>query len=150
MGLRGRWRRARQVIGEETDERTELAALRLLRPVLGAVTGVFLTAVVALTVLPLSDHQRAEGWRLAAAAVIFAGLITLQVSARRQRVLSPELEAAAIFRGAAWLPAGAIFVGTLAFGLYHDVGQAATVAVAILVGTATGLASRYWWLSRRP
>jgi len=74
MGLRGRWRRARQVIDEETDERTELAAQRLLRPVLGAVTGVFLTAVVALTVLPLSDHQRAEGWRLAVAAVILAGL----------------------------------------------------------------------------
>src|SRR5262249_30650828 len=113
-----------------------------LRPVLGAVTGVFLTAVVALTVLPLSDHQRAE--------VILAGLITLQVSARRQRVLSPELEAAAIFRGAAWLPAGAIFVGMLAVGLYPDVGRAARVAVAIRVGTAAGLAGRYWWLSRRP
>jgi|SRR5215831_961348 len=150
MGLRGRWHRAGQVIGDETDERTELASLRLLRPVLGAVTGVFLAAVVALTVLPLSDRQRAEGWWLAVAAVIFAGLITLQVSARRQRAFSPELEAAAIFRGAAWLPVGAAVAGVLAFGLYHDVARATTVAVAILIGTAAGLAGRYWWLSRRP
>jgi hypothetical protein len=121
----------------------------MLRPVLGVVIAVTLAAAVALTFLPLSGHQRAGGWERVVAAVIIAGLITLQVSARRQLGHNPELEAAAIFRGSVWLPVGAIAAGVLAFGLYHNVTEALGIAIAILIGTSAGLAGRYWRLSRR-
>jgi O-antigen/teichoic acid export membrane protein len=149
MRLRDRWNRAGKVIEEESDERTELASLRVLRPVLGAVIGVALMAAVVLLFLPLSGRQRAEGWELAAAVVIFTGLITLQVSARRQLSRNPELEAAAILRGSVWIPVGAIIVGVLAYGLYHSVAQAAGFAVALLIGMSAGLVFRYWQLRRR-
>lgn len=149
MGLRDRWNRAGKVIEEETDERTELVSLRILRPVLGAVIGMALVAAVVLTFLPLSGHQRVEGWELAGAAIIFAGLITLQVSARSQLGRNPELEAAAILRGSVWIPVAAIIIGVLAYGLYHNVAEAAGIAVAILIGMSAGLAARYWQLRRR-
>jgi hypothetical protein len=149
MGLRDRWNRAGKVIEEETDERTELVSLRILRPVLGAVIGMALVAAVVLTFLPLSGHQRVEGWELAGAAIIFAGLITLQVSARSQLGRNPELEAAAILRGSVWIPVAAIIIGVLAYGLYHNVAEAAGIAVAILIGMSAGLATRYWQLRRR-
>src|SRR5580693_995572 len=63
------------------------------------VTGVLLLAAVPLTILPLSGRQRAEGWVLAVALVVFVPLLALAASAHWHRVFSPELHAAAIVRG---------------------------------------------------
>jgi hypothetical protein len=128
---------------------------RLPRVAVASVTGVLLLAAVLLTtvplaVLPLSGRQRAEGWVLAVALVLFVPLLTLAASAHRHRTFSPELHAAAIVRGIIWLPVGAIMVGAVEFGWHQDIHGAASAAAAILIGAGIGLGSRFWWLSRRP
>ena len=123
---------------------------RLPRVAVASVTGVLLLAAVPLTVVPLSGRQRAEGWVLAVALVIFVPLLALAASAQRHRTFSPELHAAAIVRGIIVLPVGAIMVGAVAFGWHQDIDAAASAAAAILIGAGIGLGSRFWWMSRRP
>jgi hypothetical protein len=132
----------------------------LPRVVVASVTGVLLLATVLLAtvlltsvplaVLPLSGRQRAEGWVLAVALVVFVPLLALAASAHRHRTFSPELHAAAIVRGIIWLPVGAIMVGAVEFGWHQDIHGAASAAAAILIGAGIGLGSRFWWLTRRP
>jgi hypothetical protein len=136
-------------VGHQKDSEMRRFA-RLPRAAVAGVTGVLLLAAVPLTVLPLSGRQRAEGWVLAAALVVFVPLLALAASAHRHRAFSPELDAAAIVRGIIWLPVGAIMVGAVEFGWHQDVHAAASAAAAILIGAGVGLGSRFWWLSRRP
>ena len=123
---------------------------RLPRAAVASVTGVLLLAAVPLSTLPLSGRQRAEGWVLAVALVVFVPLLALAASAHRQRAFSLELHAAAIIRGIIWLPVGATLVGAVEFGWHQDIHAAASAAAAILIGAGVGLGSRFWWLSRRP
>jgi hypothetical protein len=123
---------------------------RLPRVAVASLTGVLLLSAVPLTILPLSGRQRAEGWVLAVALVVFIPLLALAAAAHWRRVFSPELHAAAIVRGIIWLPVGAILVGAVEFGWHQDIHGAASAAAAILIGAGVGLGSRFWWLSRRP
>jgi hypothetical protein len=138
-------------IGSDISKDSEMRRYgRLPRVAVAGVTGVLLLAAVPLTMLPLSGRERAEGWVLAVALVVFVPLLALAASAQRHRAFSPELHAAAIVRGIIWLPVGAIMVGAVEFGWHQDVHGAASAAAAILIGAGVGLGSRFWWLSRRP
>ena len=136
-------------VGHQKDSEMRRYA-RLPRVAVASVTGVLLLAAVPLTVLPLSGRQRAEGWVLTVALVVFVPLLALAASAHRHRAFSPELHAAAIVRGIIVLPVGALMVGAVAFGWHQDIDAAASAAAAILIGAGVGLGSRFWWLSRRP
>jgi hypothetical protein len=123
---------------------------RLPRVAVASVTAILLLAVVPLTMLPLSGRQRAEGWVLAVALVVFIPLLALAAAAHWRRVFSPELHAAAIVRGIIWLPVGAILVGAVEFGWHQSIHRAASTAGAILIGPGLGLTRTCWWMSRRP
>lgn len=99
MGLLEAWRRSREAMDEEMDERTELAASKALGAVAAVTVPFAVFALAALVVVaPVSAEQREFGLQLLIPAILAVAAATLTVSLRRRRALGARLERAILVR----------------------------------------------------
>lgn len=150
MGLLEAWRRSREAMDEEMDERTELAASKALGAVAAVTVPFAVFALAALVVVaPVSAEQREFGLQLLIPAILAVAAATLTVSLRRRRALGARLERAILVRSLWVWPVAAVVGGLVEFAWHRDPGDAAEIAVLGLVGALVGTAIRYLRLSRR-
>lgn len=149
MGLLEAWRRSREAMDEEMDERTELAASKALGTVAAVTVPFAVFALAALVVAPVSAEQREFGLQLLIPAILAVAAATLTVSLRRRRALGARLERAILVRSLWVWPVAAVVGGLVEFAWHRDPGDAAEIAVLGLVGALVGTAIRYLRLSRR-
>ncbi len=149
MRLRAAWQRSGQVLEEESDERTELIGLRVLRTVTLTVAMLTLPCVVLLVTLPLSGRERSIGIGLLPVVLVVAGAAALAVAARIHGTFSRQLRQAILFRQLLWWPLAAIAVGLVAFGWHRNLAGAGVITAALLAGGLAGMLTRSWGLSRK-
>lgn len=91
MGIRTAWRRARQTIEQESDERTELAALRARRDVIAVVGPLMFVAFSVLVMAPLGNPTRQTVFSFIVLPVLLATTVVVAwLAQRRHRAVTPE------------------------------------------------------------
>lgn len=124
-------RRAKQTIREETDERIQVARLRVLRDTVIAAAA---ATVLLLPTVPTPSHPNEVGWVYLLPLLLCGIAAVAAVSSRRHKSATPEMSRARAVQQVLALPLVFVITGFAVWALGAGLATAGQVAGAAAVG----------------